>query len=81
MNATLALPFDEAEVRGPSMRRRSSAAVTMPDTARRDLALLRFDYDGLSVDPGDRRQRLRRVEDGRILVIERTAERLLGGWG
>ena len=54
MNATLALPFDEAEVRGPSMRRRSSAAVTMPDTARRDLALLRFDYDGLSVDPGDR---------------------------
>ncbi|MFO1048168.1 MAG: DEAD/DEAH box helicase [Geminicoccaceae bacterium] len=54
---------------------------------KRDLALLRFDYDGIAVDPADRRQRLRRAEDGRILVIERqptaerAAERLLGRLG
>ncbi len=56
-------------------------------TERRDLALLRFDYDGISIDPADHRQRLRRAEDGRILVIERqaaaerAAERLLGRLG
>ena len=50
---------------------------------RRDLALLRFEYDGMSVDPADKRQSLRRAEGNRVVVVQRVpkaekaAERLL----
>ena len=52
-----------------------------------DLALLRFEYEGISVDPGDRRQSFRRAEGNRVLVVqrmpkaERAAERRLGQLG
>ena len=49
----------------------------------RDLALLRFDYDGALIGPGDQRQSLRRAEGNRVVVVprqlkaERAAERRL----
>jgi hypothetical protein len=52
-----------------------------------DLALLRFEYAGMAVDPADRRQTLRRSEGNRVLVVqrvpkaERAAERRLGELG
>ena len=49
----------------------------------RDLAMLRFDYDGALIGPGDQRQSLRRAEGDRVVVVprepkaERAAERRL----
>ncbi len=53
----------------------------------RDLALLRFDYDGMLVAPDDARQSLRRAEGNRVTVMprqakaERAAERQLRALG
>ena len=40
----------------------------------RDLALLRFDYAGISVEPADPRQSLRRAEGNRVVVTQRHAK-------
>jgi superfamily II DNA or RNA helicase len=42
-----------------------------PDPNSLDLALLRFDYAGVTIAPDDSRSSLRRVEGNRVLVLER----------
>ena len=39
-----------------------------------DLALLRFDYAGVTVEPDDPRQSLRRAEGNRVVVTQRHAK-------
>ncbi|MFZ1428842.1 MAG: DEAD/DEAH box helicase, partial [Geminicoccaceae bacterium] len=67
----------------PTLTLASERLLGWGEDGLRDLALLRFDYDGMLVTPDDARQSLRRAEGNRVVVlprqakVERAAERRL----